>query len=139
MNRDPGDETTADVEVRDEIRVRREIDRIMQAILRLHFNYADEIGLQEGIEQALARANIENRREVVLAPRDRIDFMVGRIGIEVKVAGNADRALFQLERYANSGEIDGLLLITTRSWAAFPDCVGGKPLEVISLALTQAL
>lgn len=74
----------------------------------------DEYALQAGIEEAFRRAGIDYAREVPLTPRDRIDFVVGFTGVEVKVAGSIDGVRRQLRRYAVCKGIDDLVLVTTR-------------------------
>lgn len=103
------------------------------------FRYADEEQLQEGIEAALVASGVIPVREVRLTPRDRIDLMVGGIGIEVKVGSDAAAVLRQLRRYAASPEVTSLILVTSRArHAAIPDEIDGKPVRVVSL-LGQSL
>lgn len=110
-----------------------QIDRL----IRSHrFRYADEDQLQEGIAAVLEGAGLEPQREVRLGDRDRIDLMVGSIGIEVKVAGSVSSAFEQLQRYAEHEEVDALILVTSR-YQRLPDKAGGKPLSTISLALSN--
>lgn len=103
---------------------------------RWRFSYHDEAALQNGIEQALAqRLPGAARAEVRLSPRDRIDFVVGRVGVEVKVAMSGDTVLRQLARYAAHDDVDELLLVTTKAThRGMPAEVGGKPLNVLFLA-----
>lgn len=94
------------------------------------WTYQREDGLQQAVEQFLAWWLPE--REVRLAPRDRIDLLVGRVGVECKVAGNAESVLRQLRRYAESDRIDALILVTSRAaHSRMPATVGGKPLHVV--------
>ena len=94
----------------------------------------DETRLQESIADVLAAAGVDHEREVVLTRRDRIDFVAGQVGIEVKVAGKAAAVLAQCARYAASGRVDELLVVTTRAaHTALPATVGGKPLLVVFL------
>jgi hypothetical protein len=61
---------------------------------------------------------------------ERIDFMVGRVGIELKVDGGNAEVLRQLDRYAASPDVDALVLITSRRRlvAGLPAELRGKPL-----------
>lgn len=81
---------------------------------RYQFNYSDEFALQDGIEQALTLAGFTVEREVRLNPRDRIDLLVGRVGIEVKVAGRTASVARQCTRYLKSDRIDELVLVSNR-------------------------
>ncbi len=78
--------------------------------------YNNEAELQAEIAAALADAEVEARREVVLSDgSSRIDLLAGRVGIEVKVAGARDAVDRQLARYAKCEEISALVLVTTRA------------------------
>ena len=104
-------------------------------VLRRHrFNYSDEDQLQEGIAGALTAAGFEPEREVRLNGRSRIDLLVGRVGIEVKVAGKPGAVAGQLSRYASCEQIEGLVLVTSRVRHRMPLEMEGKPVEVVQLA-----
>ena len=45
----------------------------------------------------------------------RIDFVIGRVGIELKIAGSVSDVTRQLWRYADSGRFDALVLVTSVS------------------------
>lgn len=105
------------------------------------FGATDERDIQEAIAVLLARKKVRFKREVVLwkpmPPErggDRIDFLVGRVGIEVKVAGSRNEVMRQLERYCRSDRIDAILLATTRlQLTRMPDTLGGKPVVTAPL------
>lgn len=59
---------------------------IAELLSRYKFSWTNEEDLQRSIAQVLAAAGIEFQREVGLNARDRIDFRIGQIGIECKVA-----------------------------------------------------
>lgn len=105
------------------------------ALLRAHaFTANDEAELQRAIAEVLTGAGVEHQREARLTARDRIDFLVGRIGLEVKVDGALAAVTRQLHRYAQLPEIDGLLLVTTRpQHRAAPRDLCGKPVGVVLL------
>lgn len=103
-------------------------------ISRCRFRYTDEIRLHEGIAAALAAAGVAFEREVALSPLDRIDFLVGDVGVEVKVAGAASRVDRQLARYAKHDRVAALILVTDREQAAaVRNCLNGKPVLVVRL------
>ena len=65
---------------------------------------------------------------------DRIDFLVGRIGIEVKTRHSRADVLRQLDRYAQSEMLDSLILVTTRAQHRdAPESIRGKPLALVYL------
>jgi hypothetical protein len=106
-------------------------DSVIEVLSHCRFSFVDEDRLQAGIAAALADVGVSSEREVRLAPRDRIDLLASRVGIEVKVAGSAESAWRQLNRYATSDRVDELVLVTTRaSHRALPREVLGKPLSV---------
>src|SRR5258708_35581089 len=81
---------------------------IIDVLATHRFSYATEDDLQRGLAAALAGAGFDVEREVRLDNRSRIDLLVGRVGVEVKVAGAATSVLRQLRRYALSDRVDGL-------------------------------
>ena len=103
------------------------------AVLRASsLRYGTERILQDGIEVALAGAGFEVRREVNLTVKDRIDFMVGTVGIEVKIGGTLNDAIRQLHRYAASDKVSELLLVTSRAMLArVPSELDGKPVRAV--------
>jgi hypothetical protein len=109
------------------------LDDIVRALSQWRFRYASELELQQQLQEALQLAGLDPVREVIL-PAGRIDIMCGRVGIEVKVAGQAAQVKRQLARYASCDEIDALVLVTTRVRHQMPAQLGGKPVEVICLA-----
>lgn len=77
------------------------------------------VGSEREMQMAIAKLLVENgiqfRPEARLSSRDRIDFLVGRVGIEVKHAGSYQQVASQLLRYAESDSVDAVLLVTDRA------------------------
>ncbi|WP_067470561.1 hypothetical protein [Nocardia amamiensis] len=108
--------------------------------------YRDENELCAEINWCWAKAGYQLGREVDLAPGNRIDFFANfgiyhtgyrayRLGIEVKVGGPQVDVARQLLRYADTGQLDCLLVITTDArhslgWFPRPP---GIPLFVLHL------
>lgn len=113
------------------------LDQISNLLARLTFRYRDERELQAGIHCALEGAGYSPEREVVLAPGDRIDLLLRseKVGIEVKVGGNAETLFRQCERYARSTSVDGLIVLTNRAkhagYIAEMPHIGQKPFRVV--------
>ena len=85
------------------------------------------------IARALEEAGIAAQHEVRLAPRCRIDFMTGSIGIEIKKNKPQRAALIaQLERYAACVQISELIVIAPRS-VNLPRFIGGKRITMMAL------
>lgn len=116
-------------------------DRILEGKLAMlcnviesrRFNFVHEAELQDGIEQAFTADGFAFTREHRLGGRDRIDFMFETIGLEVKVDGSPALVLKQLHRYAQSDEVAGLVLVTSRLRHQLPDRLNDKPLRVVTL------
>jgi hypothetical protein len=130
---DPGQSTRDDVHPG-----RPGLHDLARSINRRRFRYSSEAQLQAALADALTADGYLVLREAPLGG-GRIDLLVGRIGIEVKVAGSRAPVLRQLRRYADPTRLDGLVLVTTRArQLAMPADVGGIPLEVVEL-ITGAL
>lgn len=108
--------------------------RVVEAIERYRFRYSDEDELQQGLAAALEQSGFDVEREVILNPRDRIDLMVDRIGVEVKVAGQAAAVRAQCTRYCESDRVDAVVLVTNRArHLQLGAAAGGKPIVVVPL------
>ena len=93
----------------------------------------EEYDIHAAVAQALAQAGLEYEHEYRLGPRRRIDFRVGRIGIEVKKGRPASSTLReQLQKYLESDALDGAIVVTQRV-VSLPQTLSGKPVTVVSL------
>ncbi len=111
-----------------------EVEAIFQCLANRRFPLNNEIVTQDAIESAFKESGIPYEREVRLDAANRIDFMVGDIGCEVKVKGHSKMQIFrQMERYS---EFDGIkeLMLVTNIPTGFPKEVNGKPVYVFNLA-----
>ena len=111
-----------------------EIRAIVSAISALRMPaIPGEYDIHARITAALNDSGIEFTHEYKLGPRCRIDFRVGRIGIEVKkgrpVTADLNR---QLRRYLESDELDGMIVVTQRA-VNLPATICGKPVYLLSL------
>lgn len=92
-----------------------------------------EYDLHSDVSAALTRAGIDHIHEYRLAPRCRIDFMVGRVGIEIKKGRPSPAALTkQLTRYLQSDELDAVIVLTQQA-VSIPQTISGKPVHLITL------
>jgi hypothetical protein len=106
-------------------------------LLRRHrFLFASESELQAGIADVLRAAGIPFGREVKIGERDRIDFLVGSVGVEVKINGSPENLIRQLHRYAQSPAISELLVVSSRCklTGGLPETLSEKPIVALSLA-----
>ena len=94
----------------------------------------DEYDLHGLVAEALQRADIEFRHEAPLAKRCRIDFLCENIGVEIK-RGRPERVPVerQLRRYAETGKLTALILISEKSLPALPGFIASVPVYPVSL------
>lgn len=93
----------------------------------------EEYDIHTQVAEALGAAGLSFAHEYRLGPRCRIDFRVGRIGIEVKKGRPAPSELTkQLLRYLDSDELDAVVVVVQRV-TRLPDSIGGKPVRIVSL------
>lgn len=108
---------------------------IVAALRRLRCRFADEDQLQAMLADGLSQLGFAVRREVALARGGRIDLIVGRVGIEVKIAGQTTAVARQLRRYAATSRVDELVLVTTcPRHAGVASVIDGTPVHVVVLA-----
>lgn len=93
------------------------VDDICRVLCNARYHYHSEKGLQQGVNQLLSELGVNFRPEYSLSPRNRIDFLIETlgIGIECKVDGTLNALLRQISRYAATGKISDLIVLTTRS------------------------
>ena len=112
----------------------REIERVAAALCAVRVPaQPEEYDIHAAVARALADAELEYEHEYRLGPRRRVDFRVGRIGIEVKKGRPASSKLAeQLRRYLESDGIDAIVVVTQRA-TALPATIAGKPVCLIPL------
>lgn len=87
---------------------------------RYAYRYGDEIQLHKRIAEVLTLHGFEFERERVLDARNRADFWLDGLVIEVKVAGGLSEALHQVGRYIKLPDVTGVILAGTPRWAGQP-------------------
>ncbi|MBQ7657104.1 MAG: DEAD/DEAH box helicase [Clostridia bacterium] len=93
-----------------------------------------EYDLHGLVADALQRADIDFRHEAPLAPRCRIDFLCENVGIEIKRARPDVNAVGkQLKRYADSGKLSAIILLSEKTAPSLPGFVAGIPVYPVSL------
>lgn len=86
---------------------------------------------QREVAEVLEHHGIEFKREFRLSGKDRVDFLVGRVAIEMKIDGGLNAVRRQLQRYAQSPLVDEIILLTSRTrLCAMPQSLSGKPVYV---------
>lgn len=98
------------------------------------YSQSTEDALQRGIAGVLEAHGVPVEREHRLDAHSRIDFLVGIVGIEVKIGGSRNELIRQLHRYAQFDSIGELLVVSSRMrLTSLPESLNGKP--IVSLAL----
>ncbi len=107
------------------------VDEILTLLRSVRFNWNTEAELQQGIETLFRRENIVYDREHRLSSKDRPDFWVDGIAIEVKIKGSATAMLLQIRRYAEHESIKAIIVITAKArHMQAPESLNGKPIYV---------
>ncbi|MBQ8620238.1 MAG: hypothetical protein IJ418_22395 [Clostridia bacterium] len=107
---------------------------VVRAIKTIRCSAAcSEEELHAQVAKALEENGLGAIHEVRLAPRCRIDFMSGGVGIEIKKS-RPERAklLAQLTRYAQCDQIEALVVVAVRG-VDLPKMIAGKPAMQVSL------
>lgn len=111
-----------------------ELDAHLRAS-EFHFN--DELDLQNGIAKLLDSLGVGYLREAQIGSgrESRVDFLIFRVALEVKVGGSTADVIRQLSRYAGADSVDELILVTSRlrHRMQLPGSINGKPLFVMEI------
>jgi hypothetical protein len=95
------------------------------------------VKLHEAMASVLEQAGFPFTREYALDAKNRADFWLDGIVIEVKIDGPLAAALRQCDRYINLPQVKGVLLASTQRWADAPLVKrpewGGKPFMMVKL------
>lgn len=93
----------------------------------------EEYEIHNEITRAFDAAGIEYFHEYTLSPGRRIDFICGKIGVEVKKSRPiAARLRAQLERYLNGTELECVIVVMQKP-CALPSTICGKPVYILAL------
>ena len=107
--------------------------RLERGMTGRRLTFSGEIELHARLADAMAAEGLEFKQEVTLSPGERIDFMLGRLGLEVKVRQPVQSVLRQLQRYLEQPQLDGLLMVSIRHMPDFPTELAGKPVRQFAL------
>lgn len=111
-----------------------EVERIISALKTIRIPaQPEETDIHRAIAAALAEAGIEFQHEYRLAPRKRIDFVCGSVGIEVKKSRPKSADLrSQLKRYLEDSFLTAAIVVLQRP-CSLPESICGKNVYVVSL------
>jgi hypothetical protein len=111
-----------------------DVDQLIAVLRSKRFSCVDEDELQRAVAAAFDEAGIAYQREVRLSARDRLDFLIGGIAIELKVKTDGKELLRQVLRYAAHREVDAIVIAaTTHRVLLLPETANGKPLRAVHL------
>lgn len=104
------------------------VQAALTALTHGKYRLQNEVLLHKQFSEILETSGIPHRREVILSPKNRIDFLLpAGIGIEAKINRAGTALLQQLARYTQEDEIQGLIVITVRP-ANLPKALNKKPI-----------
>lgn len=107
------------------------IKQIVEIFESYTFSTHDEKYLQAEISQAFDLENISHKREVSIKGGI-IDFMIGDIGLEIKIKGQPMSIFRQLERYAQDDSVNTLILANVKTMT-LPDTINGKTARSVTV------
>ena len=110
------------------------LQTVLDALKELRSPFAlYETDIHQMVAKRLSDAGLSFIHEAKLAPGCRIDYLVGKIGIEIK-KGKPDASAVkkQLLRYAACDGVEAIVLLSQRT-VSVPKTVMGKPVHVIVL------
>lgn len=114
------------------------IKQIQLSLKGRKLNLSNEKILQTDIQKIFEYSDIEFKREVKLGDLGIVDFMIDTLAVEIKIKNgtSAMNIYRQLERYSESSDIEGILLMTSKTMS-LPGDINGKPVYVLSLGRSQ--
>jgi hypothetical protein len=115
------------------------VKQIKEAVAKHHYNFSSEAELNAALHTVLSTVESATlRREVKLSPQSTIDYTITErsglhvvVGVEIKVDGSYTNVARQLLRYARTGKLDALVLVTPlmRHWTHLPPTMNGVPVH----------
>lgn len=109
------------------------MNNIVRMLQRYKIRTDNEFEVQQQVEQIFKSNGVDYKREFRLSPKDRIDFLVDSIGIEIKVHGWSAKKIYdQIERYSKYDLIRLIVLLTSQA-CHFPNKINEKQIVIINL------
>ena len=112
-----------------------EVYRVTHALGEVGIVAHEEAEFSRLVAERFVAAGVSFAAEVSLSAKDRIDFVVGRVGVELKVQASVAAMTRQLDRYAASDQIDWLVLVTAsrKLGLSMPGELRGKGITTVIL------
>ena len=113
---------------------RTTLAKVKYLLANQQYDITEERLIQDKVEMVLEENEIPYTREARLTDSDRIDFLIGSLGVEIKLKTPLTQVTRQLHRYAQSDLVTKLLLVTTSpKLQGVPIKFNGKPIHVLLL------
>ncbi|WP_397570632.1 hypothetical protein [Schlesneria sp. T3-172] len=110
------------------------VRRIIEVLRSVKLDLSAEKLAQAELAKSFAQHEIAAEREVRLNEHDIVDFLVGGVGIEIKLRGASKKDVYrQLRRYAQSDRISVLILASNLS-IGLPEQIEGKDVYLVKLS-----
>lgn len=109
------------------------IEKLIKSLQSQRFPLNNEKETQSEIERKFTEAGLSFTREHRLDGENIIDFLVGDIGIEVKLKGKPKDIYRQLQRYAEFQQVNHIILVTAKSMG-LPAEINGKSVYYINIS-----
>jgi hypothetical protein len=105
-----------------------------ETLKRSRVDTSNEENVHSAIAKLLSTASIPFEHEARLTSRERIDFLIGRVGVEVKIDGSRAALERQLRRYAAHPGVDELVVVSSKTQlSGVPRSIDGKPVTTFVL------
>lgn len=108
------------------------VETIVSALASQRFPLDTEAALQVAIEQRFSELSIDYSREHRLGAKQRPDFFIEGVVVEVKIKGGARAIYKQCADYCAFPDVKALVLVTNRAMG-FPEDIDSTPCYVINL------
>lgn len=109
------------------------VEEVYKLLSSQRFSLDSEKSTQDEIEKLLRSKGVRFFREYKLDIKNRPDFFIDGICIEVKIKGSAKAIYRQCERYSVFENVKQIILITNRAMG-FPTELNNKPCYVIKMS-----
>lgn len=112
---------------------------VVSLLKRYRFNFTNEDELHRGIADVFTKNGVTFVHEKILSKKDRIDFLIGGVGIEIKVKGSPSAVARQVIDYLKYDEISEIILVTSRGMAAeyLREVVSEKKITILDISGTR--
>lgn len=92
--------------------------------------FSNEKELQAQLADFFTEQQVSFKREYKLSKTENIDFLIDKIGLEIKIKGGALSVSRQLLRYLKHDEINELIIFTTKQMV-LPKTLNGKNIHKV--------